>query len=293
MSMVKDSHFDLLLHEDQELERLIGGTLVERETFHHWPLSNVQRIKLSDGRRYIYKANAGQTVEGKFYSNARSPLLVPARILYDADGYLCMLLDFVEAQKLSELKLPEEETLLRARVIAERIAEIEGDLPAVCDLRGQEKWGAYVEGTIEMLDRLVKEGKFLQTDNTTVRRVEALAMSEPVLAVINGPSAYIHGDLGGDNILKLPDGYRIIDWARPFWGPADLNVFDALANADYNPMHYFGRGLAMVEAFLRLNWAAQCKFSWIRDGECYDDWVVGFSRHMIRCAEGKWEPFHP
>ena len=42
--MIKDSCFKLLLHDDQELERLIGERVVERTTFHHWPLLNVQRL---------------------------------------------------------------------------------------------------------------------------------------------------------------------------------------------------------------------------------------------------------
>lgn len=291
--MVKDEHFDLLMHEDGALAELAGGTIVERTTFHHWPLSNVQRVTLADGRKYIYKAQSGPMVEGTFYRNAKSPLLVPSRVLYESDGYLCMLFDLVEGTQLNALKLSEVDTLSTARELTRQIGAIEGDLPSVFDIRGPAKWGSFVGETIGMLDRLVEDGRFVATDGAAVKRIESLANAEPVLAAVSGPSAYVHGDFPGENVLKLPDGWRIIDWTRPFWGPADLDCMNAVASAGYNPLHQFNRGLAMVEAFLRINWSAQCKFSWIREGECYDEWVVGFPQHMIRCSEGTWKPWYP
>ena len=287
--MIKDEHFDLLLHDDRELEKLVGGTFVERKTIHHWPLSNVQRLVLSDGRKFIYKAQAGPTVEGKFYANARSPLLVQSRILYDSDGYLCLLLEHVEAPNLKELKLSEAETLATAREVSGQIAQIEGDLPSVLDIGGAGKWGVFVGETIGMLDKLVQDGKFKATDESAVRRIELLTKSDLVLEEIAGPSAYLHGDFGGDNVLKLPDGYRVIDWTRPRWGPAELDYVDTLMNEGFNPLRHFSRGLATVAVFIRINWFAQCQLQWFKEGG-YDESVSVLIRQMEGCAQGEWRP---
>jgi len=49
--------------------------------------SSVQRLDLEDGRRLIYKAEFGLTVEPQFYACARSDLLVDGRTVYQA-GHL-------------------------------------------------------------------------------------------------------------------------------------------------------------------------------------------------------------
>ena len=285
--MVKDENFDLLLHEDGKLEELVGGTITERVTIHHWPLSHIQRLTLANGQKYIYKAQAGPTVEGKFYATAESALLVPARILYDSDGYLCMLLNFIEAPSLTQLKLSEEQTLSVACDLSREIASIKGDLPALQDLRGPGKWTTFVRETVGMLDRLVREGRFKSSLGQAIRRTESLAKSTPALAAVSGPTGYLHGDFKGDNILKLPDGYKVIDWTRPLWGPADLDCLNAVASAGYSPLRHFERGLGMVHAFLSINWAAQCQLQWFKEGD-YEKWVEEGCQRMDRCAEGEW-----
>jgi hypothetical protein len=286
--MVKDEDFDLLLHDDRELENLIGGDIVERTTIHKWPLSNVQRLKLSDGRKFIYKAQAGPTVEGEFYSKARSPLLVPARILHDAaGGYLCLLLDYVDAPLLRELKLSEEETLATAREITGQIAAIKVTLSPMVDLRGPAKWEAFAGETIAMLDGLVKDGRFKATTETMVRRIESLARSDLVLAAIADRSAFLHGDLNGGNVFKCPDGYRVIDWTRPRWGPGELDCVEMMMKGGFNPLRHFARGLVMVSVFLGINWAAQCQLRWFREGH-YDEWVAKGGRRLKACAQGEW-----
>lgn len=107
-----DSHpfFDLRLHSDGELADLIGETLVERVTLHQWPLSCVQRIAGTSGKTRIYKAERGPTVEHRFYAQARSPLLPGARTVYEKDGYVCLLIEYVDAPHFDPARLSEYPT---------------------------------------------------------------------------------------------------------------------------------------------------------------------------------------
>ena len=80
-SMDAHPYFNLWLHSDDELSGLLTSQVVERTTLHEWPLSCVQRLRLDDGRRVIYKAQFSEGVEAAFYAAARSPLLVGCRPL--------------------------------------------------------------------------------------------------------------------------------------------------------------------------------------------------------------------
>ena len=118
-------HFDLLLHSDEELSALLGAALVERETLHEWPLSCVQRIRLEDGQRWIYKAAARPTVEPEFYAAARSPVLPCTRKLHRDAHYACLLIEEVHGDRLDSLSLSEADVLHTAARLLRKIAAIE------------------------------------------------------------------------------------------------------------------------------------------------------------------------
>ena len=93
--MYRHPYFDLWMHDDEELVPLVQSDVLERVTLHEWPLSCVQRLTLADGRKLIYKAQFGPTVESQFYARARSGILPWAKTLHEADGYVCMLIEFI------------------------------------------------------------------------------------------------------------------------------------------------------------------------------------------------------
>jgi len=128
--MHRHPHFNLPLHDDEELASLLQIGIVERVTLHEWPLSCVQRLTLADGRRLVYKAQFGPTVESGFYANARSALLPAARTVYESNGHVCMLIEFVDALRLEDMHLPEQEAARIGRHLLAQIAEIEGELPS-------------------------------------------------------------------------------------------------------------------------------------------------------------------
>ena len=107
--MHRHPYFDLMLHEDDELSALLGSRVVERPTLHEWPLSCVQRVTTADETRIIYKAQAAPTIEPEFYAAARSPLLPQARTIYHTEQHACMLIEFIDAPRLADLRLPAAE----------------------------------------------------------------------------------------------------------------------------------------------------------------------------------------
>jgi hypothetical protein len=246
-------YFDLWLHDDEELVPLAGSDLVERVTLHEWPLSCVQRLALADGRKLIYKSQRG-TVEAEFYARARSELLPQAQTVYSADGYDCLLIEFVDAPLLEDLDLPEEEVARIGREVLAHIAAIEGDLPYAYDIRGEARWKEFARSLFEHLRRRIEDGAFEQTDEALVRDLERWAFSESVLAAICTRPGYVHRDLCGDNLFVLPDGYRLIDWQRAIRGPTDLDMVTLVSSLGFDPLRHVDEGTLRLWLLLQVYW---------------------------------------
>ncbi len=269
--MHKHPHFDLLLHDDGELAGYINGPVYQRVTLHEWPLSCVQRLVHYDARRFIYKAQAGPTVEADFYAAARSKLLVRARTIYREGPYTCLLLENLEAPHMENLGLPEEEALRAGRELLDEIARIGGTIPVYLDISSPARWTALVEETLTLLMDLVNNGTFRRVNGDMVESVPGWALGKTVLTLFDGPSGLVHGDLSGDNVFLLPDGYRVIDWQRPLLGPAGLDLATWVESLGYDPARHVTPAVLQVQNFLHLCWWAECASRWFPAGhETYD-----------------------
>jgi hypothetical protein len=279
--MHRHEHFDLWLHDDEELAPLVQGNILERITLHEWPLSCVQRLTLADGRKLVYKTQFGPTVESEFYANARSSLLPSAQTIYRSEGHVCMLLEFVEGPLVENLDLPEEEVVRIGQAVIAQIAEIPGKLPHYIDVSDEEKWAALVDTVLADLRELIDQGKFSLVDQATVCILEHWALSESVLSTIRTNNGYVHRDLGSGNLFVMPDGYRVIDWQRPILGPTDLDMAQLLESLEFDPLRYVGEGVVRVLGFLKIHWFTQCAARWFPEGTgYYDEQVVQLSSRM-------------
>jgi len=259
------------MHDNEELSALIQSDLVARVTLHEWPLSCVQRLAASDGRTFIYKVQFGPTVEPEFYARASSELLVSGETIYGSGDHAAMLLEFVDGPLLESLALPEEEVVRIGRAVMEQIAQIEGELPCFIDISTEEKWGQLIDLTLKTIGQLVVEGKFKRVGDEAVHRLERWALSGPVLAAIDADPRYVHGDLRGDNLFALPTGYRLIDWQRPLWGPAGLDLASLLESLGIDPLGYVAGEVVRIMYLLRIHWFARCAQQWFPAGtETYD-----------------------
>jgi hypothetical protein len=100
------------------------------------------------------------------------------------------------------------------------------------------------------------------------------AVSPSVLAAFDRSCGYVHRDLSADNVLVRPDGYRVIDWQRPIWGPVDLDCVDMLNSLGYDPLRHINIGVVQVWLILSIGWLTEAKARWFPEGTSYDQQVA-------------------
>jgi hypothetical protein len=273
--MQRHPYFDLWLHDDAELGVLLASPVVGRATLHEWPLSCVQRIRTADGRTRIYKVQAEPTVEPEFYSQAHSPLLVNAQIIRQASAPAALLLEDVTAPRFLDLQPTLDQALGLGRALLREIAHISGDLPAVADLRTEQQWRAYVAAMHADLCALVESGRFHLVDYQLIEHLMQTALAQPVLSVLCESPGYVHLDLSATNLFVLADGYRLIDWQRPIWGPTALDLASLLDSLHMELHPHLSSGVIQLFNLLRIGWLSQCARRWFPPGaDSYDRQIV-------------------
>ena len=279
--MHRHPYFDLVLHDDEELSALLGCRIVERRTLHEWPLSCVQRVTTADDTRIIYKAQAAPTIEPEFYAAARSPLLPWARTIYRAEQHACMLIEFIDAPRLADLRLPAADVVRIGRAVIEEMTRIEGQLPTVLNIGSSVAWCAVAESMLGALHRLVGAGRFTAVVAGALRGIERAAASESVLDAVSAPAGLIHSDLGGENVFVLEERYRVIDWQYPKRGPADLDLAILLESIGLDPRDYVDTGFVRLMVLLRIVWLTECANRWFTPGvESYDRQIAQLSAQL-------------
>ena len=276
--MHRHPYFDLILHDDDELSALLGSRVVERSTLHEWPLSCVQRMTAADGTPLIYKAQAAPTIEPEFYAEARSPLLPGVRTVYRTDRHACMLIEFIDAPRLADLRLSAAEVAQKGRAVIKAMSQIEGQLPVVSDVGSPAAWAAVAESMLGVLHGLVGAGHFTAVDAEALRAIARTADSESVLGAVSAPAGLIHGDLGGGNVFVLGESYRIIDWQYPKRGPADLDLAILLESSGLDPHRYVDPGFVSLMVLLRIAWLTECATRWFTPG------MQSYDRQIARLA---------
>jgi hypothetical protein len=270
-------YFDLYLHDDAELAAALGSAVVARETLSEWPLSCVQRIRTADGRGVIYKAQAEPTVEPQFYAAARSPILVAATALPNPHGPAALLLEEVNAPRLSDLPVAPADAPRVVEAVLAAIAGIEGDLPALADLRSPQGLRAYVESMLDDLAALAAEGAFRLV---TAEMVDALGRNPVSPRNRVSAGGYLHGDLRAENVFvrNRVSPQAIIDWQRPFYGPVDLDRATLLESLGADPLPIVGPEVMALLAVTRIAWLAACARRWFPPGvESYDAQIAALA----------------
>jgi aminoglycoside/choline kinase family phosphotransferase len=128
---------------------------------------------------------------------------------------------------------------------------------------------------VDALYALIDGGAFRLTTTQMAADLARWATSPAVRAAFEGPCGYVHRDLSGDNLMVLPDGYRVIDWQRPIWGPTDLDRVDLLNSLGYDPLRHVGAGVVQAWLVLSVGWLTEAKARWFPQGTSYDGQVAG------------------
>lgn len=275
--MHRHPHFDLWLHDDDELASALDSPVAERVTIHEWPLSSVQRVRTADGARHIYKVQAPPTLEPEFYARARSPLLVSTRVLPSQGTTAAMVMPELDAARLSDVRPSEAEAPGIATALVRQIADIQGDLPSMFDISTEARWAEYFGAALDDMRACVAEGSFQKVDLDLVDRLGRLAESPSVRDVIRSPSGFVHADLMADNVLVTPDGYRVLDWQRPIRGPVALDSATLLISLGVDAARHVPLGAVQLHHLLNIAWYAQSARRWLPGGKPFLD---GFIAHI-------------
>jgi len=273
--------FDLWLHDDDELALALGSPLQSRETIHEWPLSCVQRLRTGAGSRHIYKVQAPPTVEAEFYARARSPLLVPVRALPAAGTTVALLMEEIDAPRLSDQAPTQPQAAEIAADLQGRIAGIEGDLPAVADIGSEEGWRAHIGTALADLRACVADGTFRRVDAALADRIARWCGAPTVLAAVRSPAGHVHADLKAENVLVVPGGYRVLDWQRPIRGPVALDAATLLISLGVDATRHVPVGVVQLHHLLRIAWFAQAAVRWFPQGRpWFDQWIAGIAGEL-------------
>ncbi len=267
-----------MLHDDGELAEALGSPLTERATIHEWPLSCVQRVRTAGGGKFIYKVQAPPTLEAGFYARARSPLLVPARLLEGEGETSALILVEVEAPRLADFRPGEAEAAAIAGDLVRQIAEIEGRPPILFDIASEDGWLQHIGAALDDIRVLIAEGGFSRVDSALADRLEEWSEAPSVLDAIRLPAGFVHADLKADNVLVAAQGdYRILDWQRPIRGPVALDTATLLISLGFDPLRLVPAGIVQLYHFLHIAWFAQAARRWYPQGK---PWFDGFIQRI-------------
>jgi hypothetical protein len=251
--------------------------MIRRETLHEWPLSCVQRLHCEDGQSFIYKVQSAPSVEPEFYRQARSSLLVTARILPVDSGPAALLLEDVHAPRLGDVILSPADAVALTEQILDQIAAIDGNLPALNDIRSEDGWRAYTEAILNDLCALVAADSFQQVNAAMIDTVAAATAAEDVRAARQGKSGYVHSDLRTENVLVAADRVCVLDWQRPLWGPVALDRLSLLSSLGVDLADHVTAGVERLHVLLQIGWLAQCARRWFPPGvQTYDRQIAHF-----------------
>lgn len=270
--MYQHKYFNLLLHNNIELEEILRAKIVERRTLHEWPLSCVEQVITDAGKKCVYKSQFGPTVEPQFYANAKSELLVAGKTLYQSEsGFVNMLFEFVEASHIEDLHLSDHAILAAWTDLSQRIAKIEGKLPYYHDISETYRWKELMETMLENLEKLVSQGSFQNVDSIALRKLRSWAFREEVIAALCKNIGFVHNDLSSDNIFVVSDGYRIIDWQRPVIGPKELDFAALLTSLNKEVTKFVDQSIVWIMYLLRIEWCTECAVRWFPEGQDFYD----------------------
>lgn len=281
MGIEKHPYFDLWLHTTDELERILRIRIATRETIHDWPLSTVQRITTEAGHSIIYKVQHLATVEPRFYRSATSKLLPKSESLGEINGCQAMIFEFIDGERLAERNLDEAGLIRIGRELQTEIQDIKGDLPVYRDISNTQKWIDFAESVLIRLVNLMERRIFQNVSASLVQELREWAYQSAVVDIVNKESCLTHGDLKGDNIFILSDGYKLIDWQRPCRAPCDIDMVGLLLDKGFNPSLHVKREVIQTFHFLRIDWFTQCKASLFPEGVSYESSVIAASETLL------------
>ena len=250
--MRRDLYFDMPLHDNDELAEIVGERIVCREKVHHWPGSRVEVVVGASGQIHFYKSRRGGDIESRFYETVRNPIAVRGRTVHRDRDHVCLLLDFVAADRKQPDIHGDEAKLSLVNTAVDAVASLTGALPAWDDWRpgGSRKWLDHVREMAGRISTTIDAYAYMETKKDALGAIVKLAEREDVARIFDEPCVYGHGDLGPDNIIRTAHGLRVIDWDRPEWRPREIEVAHTLRCWDVDPLEHVDPQVVFADLFL-------------------------------------------
>jgi|GEM_PF-1032541 len=272
----------ILLHDDNELSEILGANIVSREQLQFWPLSIVERIKLSDNASRIYKSFCNLPTETEFYRRVQSKHIPKVFYNHSEGDNHWLLLEDVEGQHPAGLDCEQALDLVcRVRKIINEIGPAE---PYRFDL-SEKGYDSFVRTTIELLQKLYRETKLKRTDETVISRIKEMLSIQFVLKTARGKCGLLHGDLSYKNIIIRPDdSIVIIDWQNILFGPEDIDTYHLLSNP-LIALPIAGIGPEILRLSLIIRWFAECIDRWLPWPDYYDGEIAKLEEQMRHLIE--------
>lgn len=245
----------LVLCDDATLGSMVDDVVVRRDTVAAWPLSWTQKVTLSSGRAFAYKAMLPPLIESDFYAAATSALLPGHRHVGTFDGCDNILIEWIDSPSLADAGIGESDMLTRAIAVVKEIGGMPQDLPVYLDVGTPEKWSSEVTATVHRLRQLNSDGWFSRSIAGVVDNVESWALSGQVLDEVAATSRLVHRDLKPAHVFPVDDGYRVIDWQVPAIAPGNVDLVLLLEAAGIDSFPHVDRNTYGIASFLNLRWA--------------------------------------
>jgi len=208
---MRTEFLNITIHDDAELEAILGGKISLREKLHHWPLSYVEKVTMEDGARLVYKTqNSDSSVEAAFYSRASAPFLTRPIYTGTLENCTVLIMPFFDYPPLDATDLSGADF---EQIISDISTQIQtlGDIPVYFDISSQDKLIALTDGVCNVF----------QPDE--VAAVKGWVRNEAHVCYDKCAIGNVHGDLSLSNILAEDGRPRvIIDWQRPMKAPVLL-----------------------------------------------------------------------
>ncbi len=273
----------LRFRDDDELGALLGSAVAERRVVHEWPLTRTEEVRLSDGRHVAYKCQLPPSIEPGFYASARSPLL-PAHVDLGRDGECSYLVtDWIESESLHAQRLSRDDLLSAASDVVDAISRIDGDPPTYLDLSTRKSWDEANDDVVSKLRTLIGMGRFGAIPLADVDRLRRWAGEPGVIAAATARPTMVHGDLSLEEVFRVHDGWRVIDWQRPVLGPRELDLVSLLRHARIDPAPFVAREFVELSSFLLLHWSVTASHDLLPDlpPELPQSWAVTSIREIL------------
>lgn len=221
---------DWILSQLERLNIKITGTIVQERT---WAISCVMRVRTNVGDVYFKATPSFMRHEAAVTEemSVRHPELVPAPLAVNAARGWMLMLDFQGQPLIGSPDINRWEYALQtyAQMQVEQSARVEGWLEIGVPDRGLNRM-------VELTDPLFTVSSQLLSNSSEglseaeLDGIKSLSMKIKLLCAnlggYNVPHTLIHGDLGG-NILVKGDGYVFFDWtdaciSHPFFDLATI-----------------------------------------------------------------------